>query len=233
MPEPLRIAYVTSEMVPFAKTGGLADVSAALPKALGRLGHEVTVFLPRYGAIAFPPGKHQGSVHVPVDNVNRSAGFYRKDLGGGVSVVFLEHPPLFDRRTLGRLGLDEADLAADVARERAELGRRALRYRGGRPAPDVRDRTVVLVDDGLATGVTARAALRHLRRRAPARLILAVPVGAPEAVAALRREADDVLCPSQPPDFGAVGLWYDDFAQVADEEVIALLDARRPPAGER
>ncbi|MEZ7005260.1 phosphoribosyltransferase [Streptomyces sp. AD55] len=150
----------------------------------------------------------------------------------GIGAIAGDDPPLFDRRTLGRLGLDEADLAADVARERAELGRRALRYRGGRPAPDVRDRTVVLVDDGLATGVTARAALRHLRRREPARLILAVPVGAPEAVAALRREADDVLCLSQPPDFGAVGLWYDDFAQVTDEEVIALLDTRRPPAGE-
>ncbi|MBQ0825176.1 phosphoribosyltransferase [Streptomyces tagetis] len=151
----------------------------------------------------------------------------------GVGALAGEDPPLFDRRTLGLLDLDEADLAADVARERAELRRRTLRYRGERPAPDVRDRTVILVDDGLATGVTARAALRHLRRQAPARLILAVPVGAPETVAALRPEADDVLCLSQPPDFGAVGLWYDDFGQVTDEEVIALLDAHRPPAGER
>jgi starch synthase len=94
---PLAIAFVTSEMTPFMKTGGLADVSAALPRALARLGHQVTVFLPRYAAIAFPPGEFAGSVHVPVDSVPRSAGFYRRTLEEGVEVVFIEHPPFFDR----------------------------------------------------------------------------------------------------------------------------------------
>lgn len=87
MPSKLHIAYAASEMAPYMKTGGLADVSAALPKALARLGHRVTVFLPRYGTIPFPPGEFVGSVHVPVDTVHRSAGFYQARLGKGLQVV--------------------------------------------------------------------------------------------------------------------------------------------------
>ena len=93
----MRIVYASSEMAPWAKTGGLADVSAALPKALAARGHEVTCFLPRYGSIAFPPGRFIGSVHVPVDSVQRSAGFYERELGQGLRVIFVEHPPFFER----------------------------------------------------------------------------------------------------------------------------------------
>ncbi|MFJ8542494.1 phosphoribosyltransferase [Streptomyces sp. NPDC093586] len=145
----------------------------------------------------------------------------------GIGAVVGDDPPLFDRRALTMLGLDEDRLVPDVAREREELRRRALLYRGGTSTPDVEGRTVILVDDGLATGATARAALRHLRRLDPARLVLAVPVGAPEAVAEMRAEADDVLCLRQPPDFRAVGLWYDDFDQVGDDEVVEVLNAHR------
>ena len=94
---PLHVAFAASEMVPYVKTGGLADVAGALPKALGRLGHRVTVFLPRHGPIPFPPGEHVGSVHVPVDGAHRSAGFYRREHAPGVEVVFVEHAPFFDR----------------------------------------------------------------------------------------------------------------------------------------
>src|SRR5258708_26278829 len=97
MAEKLHIAFVTAEMVPFVKTGGFGDISAALPKALARLGHRVTVVLPRYAAIKFPPGEFAGSVHVPVDSNSRSAGFYRASAGPGVDVVFVEHPPFYDR----------------------------------------------------------------------------------------------------------------------------------------
>ncbi|MEU3660268.1 phosphoribosyltransferase family protein [Streptomyces sp. NPDC032940] len=145
----------------------------------------------------------------------------------GIGAVVGDDPPLFDQRALTVFGLTEDRLDQDVARERAELRRRTLRYRGDRPAPDVADRTVVLVDDGLATGATARAALRHLRRLNPARLILAVPVGAPETAAGMRAEADDVVCLRQPRDFHAVGLWYDDFEQVGDDEVVGILTAHR------
>ncbi len=94
----MRIVYASSEMAPYAKTGGLADVSAALPKALAARGHEVLCFLPRYGSIAFPPGRFVGSVHVPVDSVHRSAGFYERELAPNLRVIFVEHPPFFDRQ---------------------------------------------------------------------------------------------------------------------------------------
>ncbi len=110
MPNGLHVAFPVSELAPFVKTGGLADVAAALPKALVRLGHRVTVFLPRYGSIAFPPGEFVGSVHVPVDDQTRSAGFYRLDLEAGLRVIFVEHPPFFDRPSPYGLGsLDYTD----------------------------------------------------------------------------------------------------------------------------
>src|SRR5262245_22870477 len=94
---PLHVAFVTPEMGPYVKTGGLADISSAMPKALVKLGHRVTVFLPRYASIRFPPGDFAGSVHVPVDAIHRSAGFYRTVTDAGVEVVFLEHPAFYDR----------------------------------------------------------------------------------------------------------------------------------------
>jgi starch synthase len=95
--ENLHVAFVTPEMGPYVKTGGLADISAALPKALVRMGHRVTVVLPRYASIGFPPGEFSGSVHVPVDGMPRSAGFYRTRTEAGVDVVFVEYPPFYDR----------------------------------------------------------------------------------------------------------------------------------------
>jgi putative phosphoribosyl transferase len=149
----------------------------------------------------------------------------------GIGAIVGDDPPLFDERSLDMLGLSEDRLTPDVARERAELRRRELLYRGDRSAPDVRDRAVILIDDGLATGATARAALRHLRGRHPARLILAVPVCAPETAAVMRAEADDIVCLQQPGDFRAVGLWYDDFDQVSDEEVTQALQEHSASAG--
>ncbi|WAZ25436.1 phosphoribosyltransferase family protein [Streptomyces cinnabarinus] len=141
----------------------------------------------------------------------------------GVGAICGDDPPVFDEWTLGRLGLTEVALEPVVARERAELRRREQLYRSGRPALDLRGRTVVVVDDGLATGVTARAALRWIRGRSPARVLLVVPVGSPEGVALMGPEADEVICPHRPVDFMAVGLWYDDFEQLTDADVLAAL----------
>ena len=116
------------------KTGGLADVCAALPRALARLGHRVTVFLPRYARIPFPPGEFAGSVHVPVDSVPRSAGFYRRPLEEGVEVVFIEHPPFFDRTH--PYGPSHSEDYADNHLRFAFLARASLEYlrsRGQRP----------------------------------------------------------------------------------------------------
>jgi putative phosphoribosyl transferase len=141
---------------------------------------------------------------------------------GGVRIV--------EAGSLRLLGLDEAQLDQAIHDEVQEMERRLVQYRGEPRAPDVRGKTVILVDDGLATGVTAHAAIDSLRAQQPRRIVLAVPVGAPEAVQALASWADEVVCPEQPEDFRAVGLWYDDFRQTTDEEVAALLGPRRREA---
>ncbi|MDB5074708.1 MAG: putative phosphoribosyl transferase [Chloroflexi bacterium] len=118
----------------------------------------------------------------------------------------------------------QTDTIANVAMaERAELLRRELAYRDGRPPPVVKGRIVILVDDGLATGATMRAAARALRSQEPSRLVIAVPVAAPDTCAELRNEADEVICAVTPEPFMAVGYWYEDFSQVTDEEVRDLL----------
>lgn len=111
-----------------------------------------------------------------------------------------------------------------VAKERQELERRERSYRGDRPAPDVRGRTIILIDDGLATGSTMRAAIAALRQQGPARIVVAVPVGAPETCAEFQDEADEAICAVTPEPFYAVGVWYRDFSQTTDEEVHDLLD---------
>jgi starch synthase len=128
--DPLHVAFVTSEMAPYVKTGGLADISAALPKALVKLGHRVTVVLPRYAAIPFPPGAFSGSVHVPVDSLPRSAGFYRTHGEGGVDVVFVEHPPFYDRPVVYGEYEDNRLRFAFLARAAIEY----FRSRGERPS---------------------------------------------------------------------------------------------------
>ena len=123
-------------------------------------------------------------------------------------------------------------LARVVEREQAELARRERSYRGDRPPLDVRGRTVIVVDDGLATGSTMRAAVTALRQQSPAHLVIAVPVGAPDTCRSLRQEADELVCPAMPDPFRAVGLWYRDFPQATDDEVRELLDeARREHEG--
>jgi predicted phosphoribosyltransferase len=121
------------------------------------------------------------------------------------------------------LGISGHQIDAVVERELPELGRRERLYRGGRPPPDVVGRTVILVDDGLATGATMRAAVEALRQQQPARIVVAVPTASPDTCEALKAEADDVVCAMTPEPFFAVGHWYDDFTQTTDEEVRELL----------
>jgi erythromycin esterase-like protein/predicted phosphoribosyltransferase len=128
------------------------------------------------------------------------------------------------------LGVPPALVQQVAVRERLELDRRDRAYRGDRPAPVVRGRTVIVVDDGLATGSTMQAAVLALRQQRPAAVVVAVPVGARDTCERLARIADRVVCPSMPEPFRAVGLWYRDFTEASDEQVTALLAAANPRA---
>ncbi|WP_436497721.1 phosphoribosyltransferase [Actinokineospora sp. HUAS TT18] len=126
-------------------------------------------------------------------------------------------------RVLAELHLTWADVADTAANERAEILRRAATLRGGEPPPDLAGRTVILVDDGVATGATAAAAVRVVRGMGAARVVVAAPVAPADVVASLRLIADEVVCPLTPRRFVAVGYWYEDFAQVPDADVREIL----------
>jgi predicted phosphoribosyltransferase len=132
---------------------------------------------------------------------------------GGVRVL--------NDQLIERLGIPDHMIDAVTARERQELARRERLYRGGRPPPDMSGRSVILVDDGLATGATMKAAIEALRQQNPARIVVAVPTAAPETCEEMKAKADDVICAITPGPFDAVGRWYQNFSQTTDEEVSA------------
>lgn len=135
---------------------------------------------------------------------------------GGVCVI--------NQALVRQLGIPARAIEAVTATETRELERRQTLYRGRRPPLDVRGRTVILVDDGLATGATMAAAVRALRKQGPASIVVAAPVGTPATCAALAGVADDCVCVLRPPELRGVGLWYEDFSQTDDAEVRACLD---------
>jgi putative phosphoribosyl transferase len=155
--------------------------------------------------------------------VTRKIGYPRQpELGVGAIAEGLAEP-VYDSVLLGRLSLSPTDLAGVAAAEEAELARRVRVYRGGDPLPPVAGWCVIVVDDGLATGVTARAALRSLRAARAGHLVLAVPVAAPAAASSLRAEADQVITLETPGRFTSVGQCYAAFGQLTDADVLALL----------
>jgi predicted phosphoribosyltransferase len=134
---------------------------------------------------------------------------------GGVRVL--------NEEAVNGLGIPPSAIEEATAKEQRELERRERAYRGERPPPELRGRSVILVDDGLATGATMQAAILALRRLQPARIVVAVPTAAPDTCEQMREAADEVVCAMTPEPFYAVGLWYEDFSQTSDEEVRALL----------
>jgi putative phosphoribosyl transferase len=141
----------------------------------------------------------------------------------GIGAIAEDDIVLHNDRWVAALGVTMTQLEQIADRERREVERRAARYRGNRPLVPIEGRTAIIVDDGLATGYTARAAIAAARTRRPDRVVLAVPVGAPETVAELDRVADEVVCLHTPRSFAGVGQFYADFRQVDDAEVVALL----------
>ena len=193
-----------------------------------RAEHPVVLGLPRGGVpVAFEVSNALGA---PLDViVVRKLGVpFQPELGmgalgeGGVRVL--------NDRVMRAAGVTDAELASVEERQRAEVVRRARTFRGDQPMIELAGRTVVIVDDGLATGGTARAAIQVARAHGAKRVVLAVPVGPPGAVHALAEEADDVVAMVQARQFSAVGQFYDDFTQTTDAEVVTLLAAARASA---
>jgi putative phosphoribosyl transferase len=154
---------------------------------------------------------------------------YRPELGMG---AIAEGPAVvLDRSIVRALGVSRAEIFEVARREMTEVRHRIERFRKARAAPELQGRTVILVDDGIATGGTTRAAIRAIKKRRPARLVLAVPVASPDVVVSLGREVDEIVCLYQPEPMYAIGVWYEDFRQVPDEEVARILArATNPPA---
>ena len=206
--------------LPFTDRAEAGRVLAERVAAMGLI-DPVVLALPRGGV----PVAHEIArrLRVPFDVlVTRKIGCPgQPELGVGAIAEGGE--PVFDAELLRRLGLTERDLESTTRRERAELARRVTAYRGDRALPAVKGRDVVVADDGLATGGTARAALAAVRAEGASRVVLAVPVGAAQTVLELSTDADDVVVLAAPGAFRAVGQWYRHFDQLSDADVLALL----------
>ncbi|WP_213956496.1 MULTISPECIES: phosphoribosyltransferase [unclassified Variovorax] len=203
----------------------------ALAQALAAYADQADVrvlALPRGGVpVAFEVAR---ALHAPLDVfVVRKLGVPGQE-EYAMGAIATGQVQVLDDDVVRQLGIGEAAIARVAEAERAELQRREQCYRSGRPALDVDGCKVLLVDDGLATGSTMRAAVRALRLLQPARVVVCSPVASVQAEALLRGEADEVTCLLTPPHFHAVGAWYTDFSQTTDEEVMQLLDRAHGPA---
>jgi putative phosphoribosyl transferase len=189
--------------------------------------HPVVLALPRGGVpVAYEVAM---ALDAPLDVVvaRKLGAPGQPELGIG-AVVDGDHPQsVLNEEVLRVLDVSNDYLNREVARELQEIRRRQERYRAGRPPEPIEGRTAILIDDGIATGGSVRAAVRGVRRSDPRRLILAVPVAPPDTVEMLRPEVDELVCLSMPLFFHAVGQFYEDFRQTTDEEVVELLDAAR------
>ena len=190
----------------------------------------VVLALPRGGV---PVGAEIAkALEAPLDLVLvRKIGVpFQPELAMGAVVDGREPMVVRNENVIELTGVSESEFAAIRDREIEEIERRRKLYLGDRPHPEIKGHTAIVVDDGIATGATTRAALRAIRQRAPRKLVLAVPVAPTPSLAELRDEADDIVCLEDYEDFGAIGYFYDDFRQTSDAEVIELLKQAKTAA---
>ena len=205
------------------------DAAAVLARSLERFrgASTVTLGIPRGGVVVAAEVARQLGTPLDVIVTRKLGAPFSAELA--IGAVTANGGRFLDEEIIRQLGVSEAYLKAVTDVQRAEAARQERQFRGNRPPPAVEGATVIVVDDGLATGATMRAAVRSLRQRHPARIVVAAPVGSVQACDALRAEADEVVCPYELPDFGAVGWYYVNFEQTSDDEVQELLEG--PPAG--
>lgn len=201
------------------------DAGRQLAKALARYKAQrpVVLALPRGGV---PVAAEVAAVlDAPLDLILvRKIGVpFQPELAMGAVVDGGKPVIVRNEDVISLTGVSEQEFNATCDRQLAEIERRRKLYLGDRPHPQIAGRTVIVVDDGIATGATTRAALRAIRMRKPSKLVLAVPVAPTESLKELRDEADEIICLEDYEDFGAIGLFYSDFAQVSDTEVIEIL----------
>lgn len=187
----------------------------------------IVLAIPRGGVVtAYEVAKAFGwELDVIVPRKLRAPG--QPELAIGAIASWGDHERLLDQRSIEMIGVSNEYIEREVNEQLSEVGRRLIAYRGTTDPPNIAGRTVVIVDDGIATGYTTRAAILAARNLKAAKIILAVPVGPPDSVEALRPYVDELICLMTPFPFMAVGYWYADFDQVTDSEVIALLEAAR------
>lgn len=200
-----------------------ADAGARLAGALDRVGGPASIVLgiPRGGVVVAAAVAERLALPLDVAVARKLGAPEQPELA--IGAVSASGARYLDEEALRLLNVSLQYLAAVTTAEQAEAQRRERRYRGDRPSLDAEGHTLILVDDGLATGATMRAAARMLRAQGPATLVLAAPVGAARTVAALAQEADAVVCPYTPEPFYAVGPFYEQFDPVSDDEVVRLL----------
>lgn len=201
----------------------LAQETAARLDEAGRAARPVVLALPRGGVPVAAPVAEALGAELDVMLVRKLGAPGRRELALGA--VASGGARVLNTDLVHRLGVSEAELDDLTATETRELERREHAYRGDHPFPDLTGRTTILVDDGVATGATMRAALRAVRSLGAERAVVAVPLAPKDTVEVLRREADQVICLASPEPFLAVGQGYRDFPQVTDEEVKAILRA--------
>lgn len=201
------------------------ELAAALERHRGT--DSVVLAIPRGGVVVgYEVAKALG-LEIDVIVPRKIGAPDQPELAIGAVASWGDHDIILDEQAVRYLGVSQSYIEREVADQLEEINRRLIAYRGTSDPPNIENRSVILVDDGIATGYTTRAAALALRNLKASNVILAVPVGPPDSLAAIRPYVSEIICLKTPYPFMAVGYWYRDFDQVSDEEVIALLRAAR------
>ncbi|PDT83226.1 phosphoribosyltransferase [Sinorhizobium sp. BJ1] len=187
----------------------------------------VVLALPRGGVPVAVEIAHQLGAPLDLLLVRKIGVPWQPELAMGAVIDGSRPAVVRNEETIRLAGISDAEFDAICQRELAEIERRRRRYFAGRAPLEIAGRIAIVVDDGIATGATIRAAVAGLKARMPAKIVVAVPIASPSAIAELEKEADEVVCPIQPRMLGAIGYFYRDFEQLTDEEVIGLLATHR------